>query len=176
MKRLFLCAGILAASAVMFAQKAPPASPAETATGTIGGHAITIKYSSPRVKDREGHIFTKDGLISHNPHYPVWRAGANSATTLVTDASLKIGDLDVPAGTYTLFVDISDPDQWTLIVNKQTGQWGLSYDASKDLGKTKMDMSKPTSMVEDLTYTIAKGKLTLAWENKEASVSIESPK
>jgi len=89
-----------------------PASPPETATATIGGHTITIKYSSPGVKGREGHIFGADGLISHDPHYPVWRAGANSATALHTDADLTIGNLAVPKGDYTLFVDISNPDQW----------------------------------------------------------------
>lgn len=191
MKRLWICTALLAAAGTVFAQQAPsagmsgmapaakpaPASPPETATATIGGKAITISYSSPRVKGREGHIFTKDGLISRNPHYPVWRAGANAATTLKTEGDLMIGDLHVPKGTYTLFVDISDPDSWVLIVNKKTGEWGLSYDPSQDLGKVKMQMDKPASLVENLKYTIAdeggsKGKITLAWEHKEASVPV----
>lgn len=179
MKRLLICAGILAASAVVFAQKAPPASPPETATGTIGSAHITIKYSSPRLKGREGHVYGKDGLIAtaHGSQYPIWRAGANAATTLTTDASLKIGDLDVPAGAYTLFVDLTNPDDWTLIVSKKTGEWGLAYDKTMDLGRVKMKMSKPPSMVEDLTWSIADrggnhGTLTLAWENERASVPI----
>jgi hypothetical protein len=177
MKHLLLCSGLLVAAATLFSQQGPPKSPPAKESASIGGHEITISYSSPGVKGREGKIFTKDGLISHNPHYPVWRAGANSATTLHTDADLTIGDLAVPKGDYTLFVDISDPDHWTLIVNKQTGQWGLAYDASKDLGKTSMQMSKPASMVENLKYTITgsgggKGTLTLAWEDHSASVPI----
>jgi hypothetical protein len=155
----------------------PPKSPAAKETATIGGKTITITYSSPRVRGREGHIFTKDGLISHDPHYPVWRAGANAATTLQTEADLMIGNLHVPAGTYTLFVDISDPAQWFLIVNKKTGEWGLSYDATQDLGRVKMHMAKPPALVEDLTYTLTdkgggKGTLTLAWEYVSASVAI----
>lgn len=183
MKRLIACAALLAATTLV-AQNAPmankaPASPPETATGTIGGHTVTIKYSSPRVKGREGHIFNEGGLIqSTHKEYPVWRAGANAATTLTTDGNLKIGDVNVPAGTYTLFVDISNPDAWKLIINKKTGEWGLAYDASQDLGKTAMKMSKPASMVEDLKYTITghgkKGTMTLAWENKEASVPVEA--
>ena len=125
---------------------------------TIAGKTITITYSSPRVRGRAGQIFTKDGLISHDPHYPVWRAGANAATTLKTDADLTIGDLSVPAGTYTLFVDISAPANWVLIVNKKNGEWGLAYDSTQDLGKTKMMMSAPPSLVEDLTYTITDNK------------------
>ena len=176
MKRFLICTGLLAAATTLFAQ-GNPASPPEKASATIGGKAITITYSSPAVRGRQGHIFTKDGLISHNPHYPVWRAGANAATTLETNGDLQIGSLTVPKGTYTLFVDIADPDQWVLIVNKKTGEWGLAYDASQDLGKVKMQMSGPPSMVENLTYTIddlggGKGKITLAWENHAASVPV----
>ncbi|MGA2340620.1 MAG: DUF2911 domain-containing protein [Terracidiphilus sp.] len=179
MKHILVCMGLLlAATAVIAQQKAPPKSPPATASVTVGGKSITITYSSPRVNGREGKIYTKDGLISHDPHYPVWRGGANAATTLKTDADLTIGDLSVPAGTYTLFVDISDPANWVLIVNKKNGEWGLAYDSTQDLGKTKMTMSAPPSLVEDLTYTITdngggKGTLTLAWENVSASVPIQ---
>jgi hypothetical protein len=177
MKPVIVCAGLLLAATTLFAQQGPPKSPPAKATASIGGHEITITYSSPGVKGREGKIFTKDGLISHNPHYPIWRAGANSATTLHTDGDLMIGDIAVPKGDYTLFVDISDPDNWTFIVNKKTGEWGLAYDGSQDLGKTKMTMSKPSAMVENLVYTLTdngggKGTLTLAWEDHSASVPI----
>ena len=171
-----MCTGLLFATATVLAQapapKAPPKSPPETAMAPIGGKSVTITYSSPRVRGREGKIFTKDGLISHDPHYPVWRAGANSATTLETSGDLTIGDVTVPAGKYTLFVDISNPKAWVLIISKATGEWGLAYDPSKDLGRTTMTMTPPAAMVEDLTYTIGGGKLTLQWENMGASVSI----
>ena len=177
MKRLLACTGLIVAATVVLAQQNAPASPPETATATIGGKTVTITYSSPRVNGRAGHIFSPGGLISHDPHYPVWRAGANAATTLHTDANLKIGGLSVPAGTYTLFVDISDPDHWKLIVNKQTGEWGLRYDKTQDLGETDMTMSNPGKIVEDLAYTItgngaSKGTITLAWENRQASVPV----
>ena len=185
MKPLIVCAGLLFAATAMFAQEAPakkaPASPPAKATATIGGHEVTISYSAPGVKGREGKIFTKDGLISHNPHYPVWRAGANSATTLHSDGDLMIGDINVPKGDYTLFVDISDPDQWSLIVNKKTGEWGLAYDGTQDVGRTKMRMAKPSAMIENLVYTIkddggGKGTITLGWEDHEASVSVTAHK
>ena len=176
MKHLLFCTGLLFAATALVAQSNPP-SPPEKVSAEIGGKAVTIIYSSPRVKGREGHIFTKDGLISKNPNYPVWRAGANAATTLETAGDLQIGNVTVPAGKYTMFVDISDPDQWVLIINKKTGESGLAYDASQDLGKVKMKMSKPPSMVENLTYTIqdqggGKGTITLAWEDHSASVPV----
>ena len=84
-----------------------------------------IKYSAPSVRGRQ--IFGEGGQLSHDPHYPVWRAGANSATALHTDAELDIRGLKVPPGDYTLFVNVADPDKWELIVSKDTKEWGLAY-------------------------------------------------
>jgi hypothetical protein len=83
----------------------------------------------------------------------------------------------VPKGDYTLFVNIADPDNWQLIVNKQVGQWGLAYDKTQDLGQVKMTMDTAPSLVENLRYVLKdlggnKGTLSLAWENKIASVQI----
>lgn len=173
MKKKIISVGlILGALTLSSAQQSPPA----TETATIGGKSVSIKYAAPSVRGREGKLFGKDGRISQDPGYPVWRAGANAATTLTTDGTLQIGSLTVPAGSYTLFVDLTDPNQWELIVNKQTGQWGLRYDKSHDLGRVKMTMSKPSAMVEKLKYTLAStgganGKLTLEWENHSASVT-----
>jgi hypothetical protein len=178
MKHLLMCTGLLvAATLTLSAQQGPPKSPPATESAAIAGKAITITYNSPGVKGRAGHIFGKDGLISHDSTYPVWRAGANAATKLHTDADLTLGGLKVPKGDYTLYVDITDPDSWVLIVNKQTGQWGTIYDKAQDLGRVKMTMSKPLALVENLKYTIAglggtTGKLTLEWENHSASVLI----
>jgi hypothetical protein len=181
MKRLLACTGLLIAAAALSAQtpapKPLPASPSATASATIGGKTVTIKYFSPGVKGREGRLFTKDGQISKDPTYPVWRAGANNATALHADGDIQIGDLAVPKGDYTLYVDISDPDNWVLVLNKQTGQWGTKYDKAQDLGRVKMTMTAPPAMLENLKYTLVdngggKGSLTLAWENKSGSVAI----
>ena len=150
-------------------------SPGATETVTIGGNTITITYSSPRVRGREGKLFGKDGRIAQDRTYPVWRAGANATTAFHTDAALDIGGLAVPSGDYTLFVNLADPNKWELIINRQTGQWGLSYDQAQDLGHVKMTMSRPSTRVENLKYTLSdeggnQGKLTLEWENHSASV------
>ena len=150
-------------------------SPAATATVAIGGQSVTIRYSAPSVRGRQ--IFGPGGLVSKDPTYPAWRAGANAATTLVTEGALMIGGLAVPAGTYTLYVWVEDPANWQLIVNKQTGQWGLSYDAAQDLGRVKMTMAKPPAPVEMLKYTLTdlgggKGELRVEWENHIATVPI----
>jgi hypothetical protein len=165
---------VLLIAAVAFAFAETKAGLTESAT--FNGKKIAITYSSPAVNGRVGKLFGKDGRISQDPTYPVWRAGANGATALHTDADLEVGKLAVPKGDYTLYVNIADPAKWELVVNKQTGQGGTEYDAKQDLGRVKMTMSKPAAMVEQLKYTISnsggnKGKLELAWENVDASVS-----
>ena len=162
-----------AAAGIVVAQRP---SPPEEASATINGKKITIKYSAPSVRGRK--VFGDGGVISKDPNYPVWRAGANSATTLVTEGDLNIGGLNVPKGTYTLYVLLGQP-QWKLIVNKQTGQWGLEYHQDQDLGRVDMTMSKPASPVETFKITIDasggnKGKLTLAWADVSASVPISA--
>ena len=174
MKSLLACTGLLIAAATLSAQtpapKPPPKSPTLTESATVGGKAVTITYSSPGVKGREGKLFSKDGQIGKDPTYPVWRAGANAATKLHTDADLDIGGLTVPAGDYSLYVDVSDPDNWVLAVNTEAMQWGTVYDKTKDLGRVKMNMSKPGAMIENLKYSLSGGQLTLSWENHIASV------
>src|ERR1035437_6257770 len=173
MKSILISATVLIAAA-SFAS-------AETKSGltesvAIGGKTIGIKYSAPAVNGRVGKLFGKDGQIGKDPTYPVWRAGANAATAFHTDADLDLGGLAVPKGDYSLYINVANPAAWDLIVNKQTGQSGMTYDAKQELGRVKMTVGKPPAMVEQLKYTLSnaggnKGNLELAWENVVASVN-----
>lgn len=159
-----LISGALLAGLILVA--APLSPPAETSV-TIEGKTVTINYSAPSMRGRK--IF--GGLEQYGR---VWRTGANAATKLTTEGTLQIGSLTVPKGEYSIFTYL-DPQQWQLIVNKQTGQSGLEYDQSKDLGRVPMQMSKPAAPVEKFVITLTatggnRGLLKMAWENTEASV------
>lgn len=174
--RVALCVSSLAVSAgLVWAQmgsKGAPASPPAETSVTIGGKTIAIKYSAPSVRGRQ--MFGEGGVISKDRTYPVWRLGANAATALNTDADLEIRGLAVPKGSYTLFALVNQTP-WQLIINKQTGQWGLTYNQAQDLGRVPMDMSKPPAPVETLKITLSQtganaGKLEVQFENYIASV------
>jgi hypothetical protein len=170
-KAFVMTAALLAAAATDVWAQSPPAS----ANVSVAGKSISVRYSAPSVRGRK--IFGDGGLLSRDPTYPAWRAGANSATTFHTDADLDLGGLHVPKGTYTLYVWVQDPAAWQLIVSKQTGQWGLSYAPSQDLGRVKMTMAKPPALVETLNYALTdqgsnKVELKLAWEQHVATVPI----
>jgi hypothetical protein len=147
-------------------------SPAAETTVTIAGKAITIKYSAPSVRGRK--VFSDDSFLKADPTYPVWRAGANNATLLDSKGELTIGDLKVPAGQHTLYV-LLDKAGWKLIVNKEVGQSGATYDAKKDLGRVAMKVAKTPALVEKMKFTLTatggnNGRLTLEWENSSGSV------
>jgi hypothetical protein len=171
-KSILISAMALACAAVSFAWS--PQSPPATATVTIGGKTITIKYFAPSLRGRK--MFGPDGQISHDPTYPAWRTGADNATALHTDADLMIGNLSVPKGDYTLYT-LVNVSPWKLIVNKQTGQWGTDYDKAQDVGRVDMTVTKPAAPIELFKITLSpaggnKGKLQLEWENVVASVPI----
>jgi hypothetical protein len=169
----YICSVLMLVATNSFAQ-----SPPARATASIGGKSVSIQYSAPSVRGRK--IFGDGGLLSRDPTYPIWRAGANAATTFKTEGNLEVGGVSVPAGAYTLYVNVKDPEHWELVISKQTGQWGLSYPgASQDLGRVKMTMSKPPATVEQLKYTLADkgsgaGELRLEWENHVATVPLHA--
>jgi hypothetical protein len=147
----------------------PQLSRRDTIRTTIGGANFTITYSRPMKRGRV--IF---GEIV--PWGEVWRTGANEATHFRTDKDLVIGGTAVPAGTYTLWT-IPRPEGWTLIINKQTGQWGTVYDAAQDLARIEMHDEAPLSREEQFTITLeAKDPgaiLRIKWDDREVWAPIE---
>jgi hypothetical protein len=114
------------------------------------------------------------------PYDQVWRTGANSATSLKTDADLTIGGANVPAGSYTLYT-LPGMKGWKLIINKQTGQWGTEYSQDQDLARVDMKVSQKNAVMETFTISLDKTSansavLKLDWENTIASVEVQEKK
>jgi Protein of unknown function (DUF2911) len=174
--RFWITAGfaLIALSALMIAQDKKPLSPQATASVTFAdGKTVTINYSAPSMRGRK--IF--GGLV---PYDQVWRTGANAATSLKTDANLTIGGTAVPAGSYTLYT-IPSESHWTLIINKQTGQWGTKYTQGEDLARIPMQVTQRPSGLELFTISLDKtgadsATLKLEWENTIASVNVREQK
>lgn len=141
-------------------------SGAEEAEFSFKGADFRVEYGSPLKRGRD--LF--GGIV---PWGERWRTGANRATHFYTSKELTIGNLKVPAGEYTLFT-IPQPDGGTLIINKQTGQNGQSYDESRDLGRVPMVISTKEDVTEAFTITVEEstegGTLNLIWGNTVFSV------
>lgn len=133
---------------------------------SFSGADFKVSYGSPQKRGRE--IF--GGIVSWGTR---WRTGANRATHFSTSRDLKIGELKIPAGEYTLFT-IPEPDGGTLIINQQTGQNGQSYDQSRDLGRVPMTIGTQDEVTESFTILVEEkasgGVLKLIWDQTVFSV------
>lgn len=173
---LLLPLAMLAAAAPATAQVRPNApaqpgrilSPRDTVRFDVApGQRVYVDYGRPSMRGRR----IMGGLV---PYGRVWRTGANAATTLVTDVDLLIAGHAVPRGTYTLYT-LPTAQGWTLIVNKQTGQWGTQYEPARDLVRIPMQVSTLREPVQQFTIKLERGRggndtLALEWETTRAFV------
>jgi hypothetical protein len=85
-----------------------------------------------------------------------------------------MGELKLPKGSYSIWT-IPNEKEWTLIINKETGQFHLYYKQQLDFGRTPMKVKTLDSPVEAFRVDLRdnggnKGTLALAWENTEAYI------
>jgi hypothetical protein len=145
----------------------------DTVRAQIGNAIFTVDYGRPLLR---GRTLLGDVI----PYDRVWRTGANAATQFTTSAPIKIDGLRVPAGTYTLWT-APHTNGVDLIVNKQSGQWGTEYNASLNLGITKMTAETNSKPVEAFTISIVRnnthhGTLVLEWGSFKWTAPIEVQK
>jgi len=93
---------------------------------------------------------------------------------------VNVGSRPLPRGSYTLFA-IPEPDSWTLIISKDTGEWGDPYPGEQDdFARIPMKVSKLASPLENFTIefdqTGSACTLRLEWETTRASVDISEKK
>lgn len=153
-----------AARAFVAAQASGPVSalsPRDTARATAGSAEVWVDYGRPAARGRQilGNVVPWDA---------VWRTGANAATQLSTSRDLEFeGGLVVPAGKYTLWT-LPTRGGVSLIVNRQTGQWGTEYQAAQDLGRVAMTVERNATPVEVFTVRVESGpgggRLVMEWD------------
>jgi hypothetical protein len=171
MKRAAILALLMAGA--LIAQHSKYTSPAEHTFARIGAAKISVDYYAPSMHGRK----VMGGLV---PYGQVWCTGANIATAITTDADLQLGNgangLRLPKGSYSIWT-LPGEKEWTLIINKETGQFHLNYNSSRDFGRMKMNVKSLDSPVETFRIDVrpeqgSKGILALVWEKTEASVPI----
>jgi hypothetical protein len=175
-----ICVAVGASAAIPVYAQAPRISPPDIAGAVVDGNRVTIFYSRPYTKDPKTGEKRKiwGGLI---PYGKVWRAGANEATTLVTQLPIKMGDQTIPAGAHTLFVLPAEDGSAQLIVNNQIGQWGLQYDEKQDLFRVPLTKSDLTPPLDQLLIAVQRnpgggGVIKLMWESTQYSVGFTTVK
>lgn len=167
---IFLLAFILNAATFSLAQNRPPLprlSPRASVMQIIGTTEVTITYGRPGVRGRtifgdwpekiEGERTLDDGRARPQgapvvPFGHIWRAGADEATLFTANDDVLVNGQLLPAGRYS-FHAIPGREEWTLIFNKDEGQWGsFNYDKEKDALRVKTKAQWVNDSKERLTY------------------------
>lgn len=157
-----------------------------------GGKWIDITYGRPIARGRDlfgsGENYGKAANDVGAPGFPpppVWRAGANVTTRLRTEVALKFGEHTLPAGEYSVFIDLKLPE-WTLILSNWPAQqqfdpknkdalWGAyGYTPDKDVLRVPMKLETLPFSVDELTWTFLDmkpegGRVALMWGRTLAS-------
>ena len=179
---------LVAAATLVTAQEPRPASPRGTSATQLGEKGPWIEITSGRPIKRSRNLWGSGGTYGQTllARAPVWRAGADVSTRLKSDVPLQIGGKAVPAGEYSLFIDLKAPTDWTLIVSswaaKKAGSdqqkdalWGAyNYTPDKDVARVAMKVDKLPLSIDQLTWsfadvTAAGGHLVLMWDTVVAT-------
>lgn len=159
--------------------------------GYVGGKWIEITYGRPIRRGRE--LFGPDDFVEFlNDGAPIWRAGANVTTRLITETPLELGGTVIPAGEYTVFIELGRPT-WTLVISTLEAQrqgfdeddpdsvfGAYGYTPERDVARAPMTHeTQPYSHDqlhwEFLDITPTGGRLAIFWEDQMASVPFTIP-
>lgn len=172
-KLLFICAlGCMFAAFNASAQNAPAPMPKpkaggvkkprvslpDTVKGTIkGGINVEVAYSQPGVK---GRVVGGPEIATFGK---LWRTGANEETTISFSKDVKLEGKELPAGKYSLWT-IPGEQEWTIIINKKTTDWGTVYNEANDVFRVTVKTQKAPAFTELLKFAIdPAGKVSFAW-------------
>jgi hypothetical protein len=132
-----------------------PLSPRDSSKARVGNADVSIDYSRPAARGRNiwGDVV---------PWNKVWRLGADVATHFATSADLVIGDANIPAGRYTLWM-VPSENAPSLIVSSAVNVFGTAYTPAKDFARIPLRRVDGRPPVERLTIGVDAGLLMIQW-------------
>ena len=155
----------------------PRQSPLESLSFKLGTAHLKVCYGSPASRGRT--MLGGDAV----PFGKLWRTGANEPTTLHTDHVVRVGDLVLGAGSYSIY-SIPGERMWTVILNRSTRQWGLESEyteevAGQELGRLLVRAKLLDTPAERLTFhsepsATAAVDLVLEWQRTQIRLPIDS--
>ena len=152
----------------------------------IGIVNISISYSRPGVKGREGKIWNtpvahygfEDQGHGTSTAAP-WRAGANENTTMSFSHPVKIEGKDLAAGTYGFFISLGEEES-TLIFSKISTSWGsFYYDPAEDALRVTVKNQPLDKSVEWLKYEFINQEedavtIAMSWEKRMIPFKVQA--
>ena len=118
----------------------------------LGGKAVSVDYGRPSLKGRD--------MLGRAEVGQEWRMGADTATTLKTEATLDFGGVQVPPGEYVLKARKVSATDWVLKFEKD----------EKAAAEVPLKAATATPSVEMFTIDLAeesgKGVFRMSWGDR----------
>ncbi|GAB3336628.1 hypothetical protein GCM10027299_46860 [Larkinella ripae] len=152
----------------------------------IGLAKITIDYSRPGVKGREGKVWGTPvahyGLVDlgfGSSKGAPWRAGANENTVISFSKPVKVEGKDLAAGSYGVHMLLGETET-TVIFSRNWTSWGsFFYEPSEDalrvtVKNQPLDQSVEWLKYEFLDQTDQSATVALLWEKRKIPFKVEA--
>jgi hypothetical protein len=151
-------------------------SPYDSTRIAVGDAQALVCYCRPAARGRT--------MIGGEqvPFGQLWRTGANEPTIIHLPVPARIAGIDVGPGSYSLYT-IPDPQEWTVILNRSTSQWGheSAYtDAirAQEVGRARVAAEQTAAPVESFTIRseqagAGRTHMVLEWERTRVPIPVE---
>jgi hypothetical protein len=177
MKRVALIVVVLAVAAGLtqfaYKQYTRRFSPEAQASFANDGLKVTVDYCQPARKGRL--IFGDSAARALVPYGKVWRTGANEATRITINENIVLAGTPLKAGEYSLWT-IPGKEDWQVVINRETGQWGTQYDAAQDVFRTKVSSEHVPEIHElfEISFVPQTGgtDMILQWDQTKVNIPI----
>lgn len=144
----------------------PLESPKATVSQVVGFEPIVLTYHSPGVKGRKiwGELV---------PYGQNWRAGANDKTTVQFFEKVRIGETELDAGIFGLYVLLHSDERWELVLNSDAEGSPNTFEPSNDVVRVEVTPQE-VEFRERLLYSIEnftdwppfRAEIALHWEKR----------
>ncbi|NNE69597.1 MAG: DUF2911 domain-containing protein [Rhodothermales bacterium] len=138
----------------------PRASPLETLDFSVGAVEGRLCYGAPSSRGRR--LFGPSGLV---PPGRLWRMGANEPTRLFLNGPIRLGDLELQPGRYSLYAR-PDAESWEIHVSESTWHWGnmiRSGVRDQEVGSFRAPAIRRGAHQEVLQFAAEDSALVLKW-------------
>lgn len=160
--------GVLAVALFVFRIWTKSSSPFEKVELSQGELNVTVEYCRPYMRGRK--IFGE--LV---PFGTVWRTGANEATIITFSKNVRLAGNQVKAGKYSLWT-IPNKKTWTVILNRETGQWGTNYNEKDNILSFVVPSAELGQTIDQFTIQLKSAEkgidMSLNWENTGVNVPV----
>lgn len=150
-------------------------SPYDSTTVELDGAVAKICYGRPSLRGRT--MIGGEAV----PFDTIWRTGANEPTTIHLPVAAEIAGTRLEPGSYTIYTVPREGEEWTVVLNGSTSQWGHEsrYTGAvreAEISRSPVRAETTDGTIEQLTIrsepTADGADIVVEWQNTRVYIPI----